>query len=187
MTKWRVWSVAIASSLVLAACSADTEPTPTVDETPSAQEKSAENKATSEETAQPTEPAETGTPTKTADSNEMQQKMDELQYEEFELQVEYADHSEYEAEIEKKADGSIKAEIEDSLKGVEQKVRVRSMNYSLFWNNWISLNRPTKNRLLPTHYRPSTCRPTTPNSNWKSGSRTELKLNMKRKDDRWVE
>lgn len=47
--------------------------------------------------------------------------MDELQYEEFELQVEYADHTEYEAEIEKKADGSIKAEIEDSLKGVEQK------------------------------------------------------------------
>ncbi|SIT75714.1 YusW family protein [Edaphobacillus lindanitolerans] len=52
---------------------------------------------------------------------EMQQKMDEITYSEFELEVEYAEGQEYEAEIERKSDNTVKAKIEDSLDGMEKK------------------------------------------------------------------
>ncbi|PWA09691.1 hypothetical protein DCC39_12675 [Pueribacillus theae] len=53
---------------------------------------------------------------------DMQNKIDELDYTDFELEVEYADHKEYEAEIEKsKHDQTIDAEIEDDINGVKKK------------------------------------------------------------------
>ncbi|GEN84455.1 hypothetical protein SLU01_27670 [Sporosarcina luteola] len=54
-----------------------------------------------------------------SNQDDMQTQMKELEYAEFELEVEYADGTEYEAEIEKRKDGTIKAEIEDSLNFVD--------------------------------------------------------------------
>src|SRR5690625_2239372 len=48
-------------------------------------------------------------------------KMDELDYVEFELEVEYADDQVYEAELERKRGNRVKAEIEDSRNGVRKK------------------------------------------------------------------
>ena len=45
-------------------------------------------------------------------------KMDELEYAEFELEVEYAGDTEYEVEIEQKNVGGVSAKIEDSLNHV---------------------------------------------------------------------
>lgn len=51
---------------------------------------------------------------------DMQEMMDELEYAEFELEVEYAGDTEYEVEIEQKNVGTVKARIEDSLNHVEK-------------------------------------------------------------------
>ena len=51
---------------------------------------------------------------------DMQEMMDELEYAEFELEVEYAGDTEYEVEIEQKNVGTVKARIEDSLNHVER-------------------------------------------------------------------
>lgn len=48
-------------------------------------------------------------------------KMNNLDYIDFELQVEYAGHKEYEAELELSHDNRVKAEIEDDLNGVKTK------------------------------------------------------------------
>jgi len=53
-------------------------------------------------------------------SDDMRQKMDELDYNEFELEVEYDNNEEYEAEIEQK-EGMIKAELEDEINGEDLK------------------------------------------------------------------
>ncbi|WP_339252433.1 YusW family protein [Sporosarcina sp. FSL W8-0480] len=53
-------------------------------------------------------------------NQDMLQSMDELDYAEFELEVEYAGDTEYEVEIETKSVGNVKAEIEDSLNHVEK-------------------------------------------------------------------
>lgn len=47
-------------------------------------------------------------------------KMDELDYVEFELEVEYAGDQEYEAELERKGSNRVKAEIKDSRNGVRK-------------------------------------------------------------------
>lgn len=52
---------------------------------------------------------------------DMQSKMDELDYTEFNLSVDYADQREYEAELEKNSDNSIEAEIDDSINNVKKK------------------------------------------------------------------
>lgn len=52
---------------------------------------------------------------------DISEKMDQLDYVEFELEVEYANHQEYEAELEKRRDGSVKARIEDSIHNVEKR------------------------------------------------------------------
>lgn len=57
---------------------------------------------------------------KTTNEEDMQQKMDALNYMDFELEVEYADNIEYEVELERKRDGRIKAKIEDERKGVKR-------------------------------------------------------------------
>src|SRR5690625_728197 len=55
-------------------------------------------------------------------------KMDELDYVEFELEVEYADDQVYEAELERKRGNRVKAEIEDSGMEFGKRVRRRSTN-----------------------------------------------------------
>lgn len=51
---------------------------------------------------------------------DMLQNMDELDYVEFELEVEYAGDKEYEAELETNSAGTVKAKIEDELNHVEK-------------------------------------------------------------------
>ncbi|MCM3636129.1 YusW family protein [Sporosarcina luteola] len=51
---------------------------------------------------------------------EMLEKMDELEYAEFELEVEYAGGTEYEVEIDQNSTGTVNAKIEDSLNHVEK-------------------------------------------------------------------
>lgn len=51
-------------------------------------------------------------------SDAMKQKMEELGYEEFELEVEYADNKEYKVEIELK-NGMIEAELEEDINNVD--------------------------------------------------------------------
>ena len=55
-----------------------------------------------------------------ADQNEMQKKMDELDYADFELSAEYTDNKEYEAELEKNSNNTVEAKIEDTLTNVEK-------------------------------------------------------------------
>ena len=52
--------------------------------------------------------------------NDMLKKMDELNYTEFELEVEYANYQEYEAELEKSSNNMIQSKIEDSLNNVKK-------------------------------------------------------------------
>ncbi|QUW22849.1 YusW family protein [Sporosarcina sp. Marseille-Q4063] len=47
-------------------------------------------------------------------------KMDELDYEEFSLEIEYGNQDEYEAELEKNMNNTVEAKIEDSINGVEK-------------------------------------------------------------------
>lgn len=52
---------------------------------------------------------------------DMQKKMDDLAYNEFELEVEYRDtNGEYETELKKREDGSIKAKLDDTLNDVQK-------------------------------------------------------------------
>lgn len=52
----------------------------------------------------------------TTDSDDMKAKMDDLDYTDFELEVEYDPDQEYEAEIEQK-NGNVKADLEDEING----------------------------------------------------------------------
>lgn len=91
--------------------------------------KKAEKQVIEEETNTPnttTGPVETATTngnvneTNTISQEDMQKKMDELDYAEFELEVEYANYQEYEAELERESNNSIKSKIEDSLNNVRK-------------------------------------------------------------------
>lgn len=55
------------------------------------------------------------------DQTVMQEKMDKLNFQEFELDVDYSDDTEYEAEIDKSATGIIEAELEDEGNNIELK------------------------------------------------------------------
>ncbi|MCZ2259585.1 YusW family protein [Sporosarcina sp. G11-34] len=57
----------------------------------------------------------------TGDQEDMESKMDELDYTEFNLGVDYAKQKEYEVELEKNSDNSIEAEIDDSINNVKKK------------------------------------------------------------------
>ena len=52
---------------------------------------------------------------------DMQSKMDELDYTEFNLGVDYTNDVEYEVELEKNSDNSIEAEIDDSINNIKKK------------------------------------------------------------------
>ena len=54
--------------------------------------------------------------------------MDELEYAEFELEVEYAGDTEYEVKIEQKNVGTVKARIEESLNHVVKKWKLSAIN-----------------------------------------------------------
>lgn len=51
-------------------------------------------------------------------TEDMRAKMDELNYDDFELSVKYDGDKEYEASLEKNQDGSVEADLEDEINGV---------------------------------------------------------------------
>lgn len=62
---------------------------------------------------------------------DMQALMEELNIQEFELEVEYGDDLEYEVEIERHRDGKIEAEVEDQINGIEIDDDLAAFNYLL--------------------------------------------------------
>lgn len=72
-------------------------------------------------TGESANPNNTGNePANEVNQDEMLKKMDELDYVDFDLSVEYADQREYEAEIEKNSNNSIEAKIEDDLNNINK-------------------------------------------------------------------
>ncbi|MFC5603690.1 YusW family protein [Sporosarcina koreensis] len=106
MKKFATLSFASALSLMLIGCGTDDQKEePTVKEETTATE---ETTVTEEPTLKEETPAD------------MLQNMDELDYVEFELEVEYAGDKEYEAELETDSIGTVKAKIEDEVNHVEK-------------------------------------------------------------------
>jgi hypothetical protein len=113
--------IVIAGSLALAACGSDV----TEEATPEEEVEAAETMA--EENDDPGEGATTDgeSPIKSQASDgtgqaDMRKKMQELDYTEFELEVEYDNGEEYEAQLELKPDGSVVADYEDDMNGIRK-------------------------------------------------------------------
>ncbi|MER2088727.1 MAG: YusW family protein [Sporosarcina sp.] len=123
MKKISVFILTMAFSFVLVACgNAEKDNGKVVDEPVTDETSKGEtNGATATDESQGSESANTEQNTNVANQEDMQKKMDELEYVDFELSVDYANHKEYEAELERNSDNSIKAEIEDSLNKVKKK------------------------------------------------------------------
>lgn len=118
MKKIGTLSFASVLSLMLIGCGTDGQKEePTVkEETPAA----SENETNAQSEASSTGAANAEQNTDTSNQEDMLQRMDELDYAEFELEVEYAGETEYEAELETKSVGTVKAKIEDELNHVEK-------------------------------------------------------------------
>ena len=133
MKKSYVLSSAIALSLALAACGTAADDTDNaVDE--SITEESNQGTATRtdsqtdssvtdevEPTSGTANEQDTNSGATTSNQDDMQQKMDEIDYADFGLSVDYANNDEYEAELEKNSNNSVEAEIDDSLNQVKMK------------------------------------------------------------------
>ncbi|MGG0670017.1 YusW family protein [Lederbergia citrisecunda] len=119
MKKIGTLSIASALSLMLIGCGTDGQnEEPTVNqETPAV----SENETNAQGESSSTGAANAEQNNDAANQDDMQKKMDELEYAEFELEVEYAGDTEYEVELEQKTVGSVKAKIEDSLNHVEKR------------------------------------------------------------------
>jgi len=116
------WPLIAAGTMMLAACGTDN-----ADEAVPEAEAETETETTeSTETGNTTgTDSDSGTPVKSqaADGtgqNEMRKKMQELDYTEFELEVEYNNDEEYEAQLEHKSDDSVVASYEDDMNGVRK-------------------------------------------------------------------
>lgn len=114
MKKKYLYIFIVAIALALAACGNNTKPG--TEENGSGVQDGTD---TTGESAEPDAPS--NQPSDVVNQDEMQQKMGELGYADFDLAVEYANHQEYEAELEKSSDNSIKAEIEDDLNAIKKK------------------------------------------------------------------
>ncbi|NYF25321.1 YusW family protein [Sporosarcina sp. JAI121] len=130
MKKISVFILTMAFSFVLVACgnaekdNGKAVDEPVTDETNKGETNGATvpNDTIATDETQGSESANTEKNMNAANQEDMQKKMDDLEYVDFELSVDYANHhKEYEAELEKNSDNSIKAEIEDSLNKVKKK------------------------------------------------------------------
>lgn len=110
------WKVVLAALfiVVLAACGTSDEETNEATDTNKEEEIDIDENETDDGTEQsdPVEEEATDDATEEDDKNE---KMKQLDFAEFELEVEYNDDQEYEAEIEKNSSGEYKSELEDEL------------------------------------------------------------------------
>lgn len=159
MKKIGTLSFASALSLMLIGCGTDGQKEePAVNgETPAVSEN--ETSAQGETSS----PGTTNTEQNNDASNQedMLQRMDELDYAEFELEVEYAGDTEYEVELETKSVGTVKAKIEDSLNHIEKNGTeafdelhplVQKLNITQQTNKDEAISEVMKTFNLPTDY-----------------------------------
>lgn len=118
MKKISVFILVLAVSLTLAACGNTKNEEQQVIEAPVNEGNMQEEVDTKNEPDESTSTNVNGNQTNAVNQEDMQKKMDELDYVDFELEVEYANYQEYEAELERESDISIKSKIEDSLNNV---------------------------------------------------------------------
>ncbi len=129
MKKSYVLSSAIALSLALAACgTAADDKDNAVDESITEESKQGtatgtDSSVTDEVKPNPgtTNEQNANSDATTSNQDDMQQKMDEIDYADFGLSVDYANNDEYEAELEKNSNNSVEAEIDDTLNQVKKK------------------------------------------------------------------
>lgn len=119
MKKIYIFLLVLAVSLTLAACGNTKKEEQQVIEAPVNEGNMQEKVDTKNEPDESTSPNVNGNETITVNQEDMQKKMDELNYLDFELEVEYANYQEYEAELERESDISIKSKIEDSVNNVK--------------------------------------------------------------------
>ena len=108
MKKSYVLSSAITLSLALAACGTTADNTDKVVDKPITEDSNQGTATRQDENA-------------TTSNKDDMQKMDEIDYADFGLSVDYANNDEYEAELEKNSDNSVEAKIDDSLNKVKMK------------------------------------------------------------------
>ncbi|WP_144510269.1 YusW family protein [Bacillus sp. FJAT-22090] len=114
MKKKNSFIFVVACSIFLTACGNSTK-----DEKPVTEENGT---SALDETNTTAEQAENvTTPTNGAAQDDMSEKMDELNYASFDLDIEYPNNKGYEAEIERNSNNAIEAKIEDSLNNIEKK------------------------------------------------------------------
>ena len=113
-----IFPVVLVFTLILAACgngNIDDPKEPVIEENVSG------NNAGSTDTVEDAESTEGTKNTGSTDSaDNMQQKMEDLAYSDFELAVDYANDLEYEVELERSSNNAVKAEIEDDLNNVRK-------------------------------------------------------------------
>lgn len=116
MKKIYVFMLAIGLSLALVACGSTSEK-----ENPAPEENNNADTTTGSSTDENNQnSSEPGHDSDIVMQEDMQKQMDDLDYAEFNLEVEYADHTEYEVELDKDDDnGAIEAKIEDSINNVK--------------------------------------------------------------------
>ncbi len=123
MKKSYVLSSAIALSLALAACGSTTNDKDKVVDEPITEESNqgTANGTDGQTDSSVTDQAGENSGTATGQDANATKKMDEIDYADFGLSVDYANNDEYEAELEKNSDNSVEAQIDDSLNQVKMK------------------------------------------------------------------
>lgn len=118
MKKIASFIAVIGLSMTLVACgSADNDET-TVPQNPTPEENNNEGTVDTNENENDQSSSVDGENGVGGTQEDMQNQMDDLDYAEFNLEVEYANHTEYEIELEKNSNNSVDAEIKDSINNV---------------------------------------------------------------------
>ena len=119
MKKMNIFISITALSFVLAACGNNANDKEQVTDKPVTQ--GASNGTTDNQDTATTNETNTNVGANTSTQDDMQKKMDEIDYTDFSLSVDYANHQEYEAELEENSHNSVEAEIDDTINNVKKK------------------------------------------------------------------
>src|SRR5699024_1009939 len=72
---------------------------------------------------------------------DMKKMMEELDFREFDLEVEYADDKEFDVEIDHQSDGRIEAEVDDEINGVHIEDDLEAFNYLYPYVNQLNIDK----------------------------------------------
>lgn len=125
MKKNLLFTLLLSFSLVLAACGNNNESNNEEDtlETPIVEpeeETVEQDEPIEEEVTDVPEEGEVTDNANASNDDDMARMMDKIDYQEFELEVEYPNDGEYEIEIEHRKDDTVKAKIEDEVNNIEK-------------------------------------------------------------------